>query len=55
MQKTIKVPREEIGSFHYFSVEDFKLNEALNGKNSFLVTFLMIKLATDYKAIRDAK
>jgi len=53
--ETLKIPKEEIGSFHYFSVEDFKLTEALKGKNSFLVTFLIIKLATDYKAIRDAK
>jgi hypothetical protein len=53
--ETLKISKEEIGSFHYFSVEDFKLTEALKGKNSFLVTFLMIKLASDYKAIRDAK
>jgi hypothetical protein len=53
--ETLKIPQEEIGGFHYFSVEDFKLKEALKGKNSFLVTFLMIKLASDYKAIRDAK
>jgi len=53
--ETLKVPKEEIGGFHYFIVEDFKLTEALKGDNSFLVTFLMIKLASDYKAIRDAK
>ena len=53
--ETLKIPSGEIGSFHYFIVEDFKLTEALKGKNSFLVTFFMIKLASDYKAIRDAK
>lgn len=53
--ETLKIPKEEIGSFHYFIVEDYKLKEALKGKNSFLVTFLMINLATEYKAIRDAK
>lgn len=53
--QTLKIPKEDIGGFHYFIVEDFKLQEALKGKNSFLVTFLMIKLATDYKAIRDAE
>jgi len=53
--ETLKIPKEEIGGFHYFIVEDFKFTEALKGKNSFLVTFLMIKLASDYKAIRDAK
>lgn len=52
---TLKIPKEEIAGFHYFAVEDFKLQEALKGKNSFLVTFIMIKLSTDYKAIRDAK
>jgi hypothetical protein len=46
---------EGFGGFHYFIVEDFKLKEALKGDNSFLVTFIMIKLAIDYKAIRDAK
>jgi hypothetical protein len=53
--QTLKIPTEEIGGFHYFIVEDFKLKEALKGDNSFLVTFIMIKLAIDYKAIRDAK
>ncbi len=53
--QTLKIPKEEIGAFHYYIVEDFKLKEALKGDNPFLVTFLMIKLATDYKAIRDAK
>ncbi|CAM4000578.1 hypothetical protein FLAN108750_04385 [Flavobacterium antarcticum] len=53
--ETLKIPVEEIGGFHYFAVEDFKLKEALKGTNSFLVTFIMIKLASDYKAIRDAK
>ena len=53
--ETLKIPKEEIGGFHYFIVEDFKLTEALKGKNSFLVTFFMIKLASDYKAIRDAQ
>lgn len=53
--ETLKIPAEEIGGFHYFAVEDFKLKEALKGTNSFLVTFIMIKLASDYKAIRDAK
>lgn len=53
--ETLKIPADEIAGFHYFIVEDYKLKEALKGKNSFLVTFLMIKLASDYKAIRDAK
>lgn len=53
--ETLKIPEDEIAGFHYFIVEDHKLKEALKGKNSFLVTFLMIKLASDYKAIRDAK
>lgn len=53
--QTLKIPKEEIGGFHYYIVEDFKLKEALKGDNSFLVTFIMIKLASDYKAIRDAK
>lgn len=53
--QTLKISKEEIAGFHYFAVEDFKLQEALKGKNSFLVTFIMIKLSTDYKSIRDAK
>jgi hypothetical protein len=53
--ETLKIPEDEIGAFQYYSVEDFKLTEALKEKNSFRVTFLMIKLASDYKAIRDAK
>lgn len=53
--QTLKIAKDDIGSFHYYIVEDFKFREALNGKNPFLVTFIMIKLATDYKAIRDAK
>lgn len=53
--ETLKIPKEEIVGFHYFIVEDFKLMEALKGDNSFLITFFMIKLASDYKAIRDAK
>lgn len=53
--ETLKIPKEEIGGFHYYIVEDFKLKEALKGDNPFLVTFLMIKLASDYKAIRDAE
>jgi hypothetical protein len=52
---TLKIPAGEIGAFHYFIVEDYKLKEALKGNNSFLVSFIMIKLAQDYKAIRDAK
>lgn len=52
---TLKIPLEEIGAFQYYSVEDFKLMEALKEENTFRVTFLMIKLASDYKAIRDAK
>jgi hypothetical protein len=53
--QTLQIPVEEIDAFHYYCVEDFKLNQALKGKNSFLVTFLLIKLATDYKTIRNAK
>lgn len=53
--QTLKIAKEDIGGFHYYIVEDFKLMEAINGKNQFLITFIMIKLATDYKAIRDAK
>ena len=53
--QTLKIPAEQIAGFHYYIVEDFKLQEALKGKNSFLVTFLMIKLATDYKAIQNAE
>lgn len=53
--ETLKIPKEEIGGFHYYIVEDFKLTEALKGKNSFLVSFFMIKLASEYKAIRNAK
>ena len=53
--KTLKIPVEEIGGFHYFAVEDSKLQEALKGNNPFLVSFIMIKLGSDYKAIRDAK
>lgn len=53
--QTLKIAKEDIGSFHYYIVEDFKLMEALRGKNSFLVTFIMIKLASDYKAIRYAE
>lgn len=53
--QTLKISKEEIDGFHYYCVEDFKLTEALKGSNSFLVQFLMIKLASDFKAIRDAK
>lgn len=53
--ETLKIPKEEIGAFQYYIVEDYKLKEALKGKNSFLITFIMINLATDYKSIRDAK
>ena len=53
--ETLKIPKEEMGGFHYFIVEDMKFKEALKGNNSFLVTFLMIKLALDYKAIRNAE
>lgn len=53
--QTLKIPKEEINGFYYYCVEDFKFSEALKGTNSFLVQFLMIKLALDYKAIRDAK
>ncbi len=52
---TLKIPKDQINGFQYYCVEDFKFTEALKGKNSFLVTFLMIKLATEYKAVRDAK
>ena len=53
--ETLKIPSEEIGGFQYYCVEDFKFTEALKEKNPFLVTFLIIKLASDYKNIRDAK
>lgn len=53
--QTLKIPVAEIGGFHYFAVEDSKLQEALKGNNAFLVSFIMIKLGSDYKAIRDAK
>lgn len=53
--ETLKIPQEEIVGFKYYAVEDFKLKEALKGKNPFLVTFIMIKLASNYKSIRDAK
>lgn len=52
--ETLRIDPDDIGGFKYYIVEDFKFMEALNGKNSFFVTFLMIKLASDYKAIRDA-
>lgn len=53
--QTLKIPQDEINGFLYYCVEDFKFSEALKGTNSFLVQFLMIKLASDYKSIRDAK
>ena len=53
--QTLKISKEEMDGFHYYCVEDFKLTEALKGSNSFLIQFLMIKLASDFKAIRDAK
>lgn len=53
--ETLRIDPDDVGGFKYYIVEDFKFMEALNGKNSFFVSFLMIKLASDYKAIRDAK
>lgn len=53
--QTLKISKDEISGFQYYIVEDYEFMEALKTKKTFLVTFIMIKLAIDYKAIRNAE
>ncbi len=48
---TLKIKKEYIKGFHYYIVENKKFASALDGKNSFVISLLIIGLAQEYNAL----
>ncbi|MDI1257160.1 MAG: hypothetical protein PSV16_13785 [Flavobacterium sp.] len=46
--ETLKIPTEYVIGFEYYCVEDKKIEEALNSKNTEMVTFVTTTLALQY-------